>query len=79
MNIPVKELINTYQASLRSNWESKELDENKLIQEINRETIKHAFKNRHHHKAPMAEYETAKATVKKVLEDNIHPDLASWF
>ena len=55
------------------------MDENKLIQEINKETIKHAFKNRHHHRTPMAEYETAKATVKKVLEDNIHPDLASWF
>ena len=43
----------SHQASLRSNRE-KEMDENKLIQEINKETIKHAFKNRHHHRAPMA-------------------------
>ena len=49
------------------------------VLEIGRDTIRNAFRNRHHHQGYMSEYKQAKQLVDRALQDNIHPELTSWF
>ncbi len=41
--------------------------------------VQDAIKGRHYHKGPMAEYQRAKALVKKSIETGDEPLLGSWF
>ena len=54
-------------------------DEYELLLKFNRDTIKRAFHNRHHHRGYMADYKLANDIVNKAIETDSHPALASWF
>ncbi len=47
--------------------------------EVNRQVIRQAIAQRHHHKGYMAEYQRALALVQRQLETGDRPVLASWF
>ena len=58
---------------------TEDIDEQELLLKINKDTIKRAFTNRHHHRGYMSDYKLAKDIVVKAVNDDVHPTLASWF
>ena len=57
----------------------KGLFDEEAVREVGREVISRSFKFRHSHKGYMSDYRHARHLVNRAIEDDVHPDFASWF
>ncbi len=57
----------------------KEMFDGKVVTEVGRNVLRRAYRNRKHHQGYMADYQYAKAIVDRAINNDIHPDFASWF
>ena len=60
-------------------WKHQVADLRDTVKEVEQLAIQNAFKRRHHHRGPMAEFKQALALVLHVRQGGEGPMFASWF